>query len=247
MENAYKYIPSKPLQEGYYCFHNGRLTSGEPMAATVEANAKNDIFDFIVSKNFGKSKKLSTLDINAGQYTLTPDFGMYFIQNKEYVRVPIIKKENTIIYGGKKSDSVAIITMPITVINKEQIAKYWISTSKENARNDGFFRLKIDLSTVLYQDMIPERMILSKLKEVEIDSRSKKEIKNNVAPKIIKAWIEEKVIPYDIEFCWYSNPFIVKCELKEPLEPGVYAWHNGGLNGKEPTYRNYVIYDFVVK
>ena len=119
----------------------------------------------------------------------------------------------------------------------------FISFSKENAR----VGVKISISTADYKDMIPEKMFLSKLKQIEVDTRSKNEIKKSKPEEIEKVWIEDFEIPFKTVISGFDNR-IASLLLEEKLKTGVYAFHNGLLKGQQPTYGvDNVIYSFVVK
>jgi hypothetical protein len=57
LNDAYKFIPENPLNNGIYCFHSGRLNSTNAFDGTIEENAaKKDIWTFIIDTNMGNGQ-----------------------------------------------------------------------------------------------------------------------------------------------------------------------------------------------
>lgn len=245
MEDCYKFIPSETLEEGYYCLHFGRLTSNDAMNMSIESNSNADIFDFAITKGLRIKGNLEDCNLEEGEYILPPSYGLHFIENGKYITVPVSKGgvKNIPEFGTLDERRRGVINITDIELDNSTLEKMFISFSKENAR----VGVKISISTADYKDMIPEKMFLSKLKQIEVDTRSKNEIKKSKPEEIEKVWIEDIEIPFKTVISGFDDR-IASLFIEEKLKPGVYAFHNGLLKGQQPTYGvDNVIYSFFVK
>jgi len=245
MQECYKYVPSKSLAEGYYCLHFGRLTSKEAMNMTVEANSNKDVFDFAITQGLKIKGELGSCSIEDGEYTLPPSYGLFLIENNEYVKIQVSRGgvKNIPEFGPLDERRRGLKDISNVELNSLKLEKMFISFSKENPR----VGVKISISTADYKDMIPEKMFLSKLKQIEADTRSKREIKKLKPIELEKLWIEENDIPFKTVISGFVKPRIASLHIEKTLEPGVYAFHNGLLKGQSPTFGvDNIIYSFRV-
>lgn len=246
-DGAFRLIPEFPLEDGRYVFDlRGRIKTNDAFAFTVEQNSKNDIWSFVVSRDGCTGYGKLTDDIIAkGKYTVPPGYGMWVIKNFDYVQIPVHRNSEikSAVYNDGKYETLA--SKPTATFLKSEFRDYFIIFSEKDRR--GGESSTRYLNYVPFKDMWPEKMYISKLKEIEVDMRSKREIKKNKPPKMEKVWIAEKDIPFDIVN--NNDGRLSKIIIKEDLEPGFYSFHNGGINGIKATYgMNYnAIYSFEIK
>jgi hypothetical protein len=246
MEDCYKFLPSETLKEGYYCLHFGRLTSQDAFDMTVESNTQNDVFDFAVTKGLKIEGDLSSCNIDKGEYTLPESYGLHFIEDGNYIKIPISRGgvKNIPEFGPIDNRRRGVVNVTDVTLNASKLEKVFISFSEKNPR----MGVRISISAADYKDMVPEKMFLSKLKQVEVDTRKEREIKKNKPEEMEKVWIEEVEIPYETVISGFIYPRIASLHLENNLEPGVYAFHNGLLKGLPPTFGvDNIIYSFRVK
>jgi len=244
INNCIKLVPAKALKEGYYCIHTGRLTSDNAINMTVEANAKKDVFDFTVTEGFIKKGDMSKCDIEKGEYIKPTYYGLWAIENKKYIYIPVTKSKEITTYLNNNKKNKGLLSITPVNLEASNLEKTIISYSYENARKG----IKIGLSNASYKDMVPEKMFLSKLKQIEVDTRSKKDIKKNKPPKMEKIWVEDYQITYNVSITSFYYPRIARIYFENHLEPGIYALHNGALKGQSLSFgTSNVIYSFSVK
>jgi hypothetical protein len=246
-EGALKLIPEFPLENGWYVFDlRGRIKTNDAFAFTQEQNSKNDIWSFIVTTGgcvgYGK---LSDFDITKEEYTVPPSFGMWIVNGFNYAQVPVHRKTDIKEAEYNGEDYEVLAASPTVSFSKDDFRNFFVIFSEKDRRAGE--KSTAYINYVPYKDMWPEKMFFSKLKEIEVDMRTKREKKKNEPQKMEKVWISEKEIQFDI-----SNNFdgrLSKITLKENLEPGVYAFHNGGINGVKTTYgfAYNVVYSFEIK
>lgn len=248
-QGAYKLIPEKPLEPGIYVFDlRGRIKSNSPFNYTVEENSKNDVWSFVISKGgcIGLGV-LSSANLSNYEYTIPNKYGFFLINNLNYEQVPVTKNSEikTINFSDDKESIDVILSLSNIIISKSNIKDYFVTFSEYNLRS-GEVSGKISLTYVPYKDMFPEKMYLSKLKQIEVDLRTKNQIKKGDAPKLANVWVEETNIPIEVEIN-FADGRICKIKSKEKLGNGVYAFHNGGINGKKLTFGfSNVIYTFQI-
>ncbi len=241
MDDCFKLIPSKPLTEGVYCLHFGRLTSKNYIDASVEANADKDVFDFALTNGFLIRGDLANCDIDKGEYIRPDYYGLYFIQDKKYVNIPVNKAAKSSIpeFGSLDARRRGLTEISPIVLESSKLEKTFIAFSNPE--------VTLSISNAQYKNMIPEKMFLSKLKQIEVDTRSERQIKKGEPEEIQKVWVEDIEIKTFFDLNSFV-PSVVRIYISTPLEPGVYAFHNGLLKGQKTTFGiENVIYSFTVK
>lgn len=247
-QGAYKLMPEKALEPGIYAFDlRSRIKSNSPFDYSLEENSKNDVWSFVISKGgcIGLGV-LSSVNLSNDEYTIPNKYGFFLINDVNYAQVPVTKNSEikTIDFNDEKEID-AILSLSNIIISQSNIRDYFVTFSEYNLRS-GEVSGKISLTYVPYKDMFPEKMYLSKLKQIEVDLRTKNQIKKGDAQKLAIVWVEETNIPIEVEIN-FADGRICKIKSKEKLGTGVYAFHNGGINGKKLTFGfSNVIYTFQI-
>lgn len=243
-------VPEFPLENGIYAFDlGGRMSSMDMFDATTEANAGNNIWSFVISRGscLGMGE-LSQADLDKGEFTIPPGFGMWAIEGFQYAQIPAQRNSEikSVDIEGDKYEALA--GTPNAMFKLSELRSYFILFSEVNRKVSS--NSTRHLNYVPYRDMEPENMFISKLQAVQVDMRSRREIKRNEPPQMETVWITEHDIKFDIEHTIEGR--VSKIIPKEALSPGIYAFHNGGINGNKYTFRagllNYpVLYSFQVE
>ena len=138
-----------------------------------------------------------------------------------------------------------IINLSGESFTADELADFFVVFSEYDLRAGD--KAPINLKYAPHRNMIPEKMFLEKLQPIEVDLRSKREVKKNKPPEITNAWLFEKSIPFEVSINGLDGR-ICKINILEKLEPGIYAFHNGKLNGESLTYSlQNVVYSFEIK
>jgi len=244
LQNAYKYVTETPLPEGSYIFSkSGRQQSDGLFSAT---NNAKDVWHFTFSKSLMMDRDLSKCDIDKREYTLPSSFGFWVINNNQYVQIPATKSKDIVKYrDSTKTFPYGVTDLSGTEISQNQLAKTFIAFSDKDIRQGS---TEMNLFYKIYFNMIPEKMYLSKLKQIEVDTRTDKDIKKGNPANIVKVWVEDKSIPFNNSISSFYNKQLSRVYIDQALEPGTYAFHNGRINGKDLSFGGTnIVYTFVVK
>jgi hypothetical protein len=245
LQNCYKYVPAEKLTEGYYCLDDGSLSSHNAMEISNEANSNSNVFDFAITYGLRIRGDLNKCDFDKGEYILPKNYGLFFIENKKYVKMPFNRKSKNIIeYGDISTRRKGLLQISEVVFDSAQLERVFVSFSEYNIRG----KVRVSLTTANHKDIIPEKMYLSKLKKITVDTRSKHEINKGKPQELKEVWIEDKEIPIIVKTSGFYYPLVALIVISKPLSPGVYAFHNGLLKGLKHSFGvQNIIYSFTVK
>lgn len=255
LPDAYKLIPERSLNQGLYCFHSGRLNSTSPMDGAIESNAKKDVWTFWISKEFMGRGQLSSVDISNGEYTTTPSYGLFLIQDSKYIQVPVCRDKSIETFIDNDIEMKGVTELSGIEVDSAKMTHWMVANSENDIRNL-IVNVSMRVNYLPYKDMIPERMYLSKLKNVSVDVRTKKQIKKGEPEKITNIWVLSEPIPHLASISETAPTIcrivpIERLDVNAPkikLSPGVYAFHNGVLNDGKRTFGvTDVVYTFTVK
>lgn len=246
-QDALHLVPASPLENGIYVIDlTGRIKDNSAFAFAQESNAKKDVWTFVVSADgcIGRGS-LSEIDLEAGEYVLPPPFGMYLIANSKYHQIPVHRNSDIVSFNLENGSYSGIIILSGESFTADELADFFVVFSEYDLRAGE--KAPINLKYAPHRNMIPEKMFLEKLQPIEVDLRSKREVKKNKPPEITNAWLYEKSIPFEVSINGLDGR-ICKVKILEKLEPGKYAFHNGKLNGESLTYSlQNVVYSFEIK
>ena len=246
LENAVKYVPSEPITEGAFAFHDGVLNITKTSETTSDI-LKRPCWDFIYSVKFSPDKPIQDLNFSKGEYTVPNDYGIWIVDKSQgLVELSQTKFLDVIPYYFDEEFKVNRLQGLTTSGNGQAIKEKAFSRANTvSSANMANYLLVLNENVVgrgsgtieiVGESIAPDAVYLSKLKTIEIDKRSKGGLKKNKPPKIDVVWVEDLNIPIvDINQSWYS-PLLFVLSFENALAPGRYALHNGGINDQPRTW-----------
>jgi hypothetical protein len=247
-QDALHLVPANRLADGFYVLDKtGRIKQTDAFAATREANANNDIWTFVISTDgFNGSATLDKVDVSKGEYTTPPGFGMFLVANNKYIQIPVHRNSEIENFSLDDRNYFGLNKINDIKISADDIQNFFVTYCESDIRGTTL-NLAINIGYKSHRDMIPELMFLEKLKQVEVDLRSNRDIRRDRPPKIEKVWVADKTVGTRSLQNRFNNR-ISKNTMILDLEPGVYAFHNGRLNGENLTFgAQAIFYSFIIE
>jgi hypothetical protein len=254
LPDAYKLIPENPLPQGLYSFHSGRLKSTSVLDASVEANAQKDVWTFFISKEYMGNGQLSEVNLQKGEYTCPPNYGLFLIQNFNYIQIPVSSDKAVVKYTGGAEKRKVLTELSGVVVDSSFMIPWMVSNNEENIRGR-MVNVSIKAHNI-YKDIIPEKMVLSKLTKKTLDLRSEKDIKKGEPEQMTDVWVADEQVPYLAIICDLEQTLcrivpVSEMKITAPpikLAPGDYALHNGIMTDDKNSFGSSdIVYTFTVR